>query len=120
MIEDGDDAIELRLPAELRVTGDGAWTRSPQVRLSGRGSVEGTVRVDGWGAGEQNGDDTVIRSADLELRLARFPRPVATSTGSEAMRPAAPRPMQAQPAPVPAASFEDPYGRPYQPQGRGY
>lgn len=48
------------------------------------------------------------------------PRPVAASTGYEAMRPAAPRPMQAQPAPVPAASFEDPYGRPYQPQGRGY
>ncbi|WP_371614597.1 DUF6643 family protein [Streptomyces sp. NBC_00454] len=48
------------------------------------------------------------------------PRPVATSTGYEAMRPAAPRPMQAQPAPVPAASYEDPYGRPYQPQGRGY
>ncbi|MFI5763549.1 MULTISPECIES: DUF6643 family protein [unclassified Streptomyces] len=48
------------------------------------------------------------------------PRPVATGTGYEAMRPAAPRPMQAQPAPVPAASFEDPYGRPYQPQGRGY
>ncbi|MFZ3495692.1 DUF6643 family protein [Streptomyces sp. 5.8] len=48
------------------------------------------------------------------------PRPVATSTGYEAMRPAAPRPMQAQPAPVPTPSFEDPYGRPYQPQGRGY
>lgn len=48
------------------------------------------------------------------------PRPVATGNGYEAMRPAAPRPMQAQPAPVPAASFEDPYGRPYQPQGRGY
>lgn len=63
---------------ELRVTEDGAWTRSPQVRLSGRGSVEGTVRVDGWGAGEQDGDDTVFRSADLELRLARFPRPVFT------------------------------------------
>ncbi|MGW0748595.1 DUF6643 family protein [Streptomyces sp. NPDC002587] len=45
------------------------------------------------------------------------PRPVATTTGYEAMRPAAPRPMQA-PAPVPAASYEDPYGRPY--QGRGY
>jgi hypothetical protein len=64
---------------ELRVTEDGAWTRSPPVRLSGRGSVEGTVRVDGWAAGEQDGDDTVIRSAELELRLARFPRPVATS-----------------------------------------
>lgn len=48
------------------------------------------------------------------------PRPVATGTGYEAMRPAAPRPMQAQPAPVPAASYEDPYGRPYQQQGRGY
>ena len=23
-------------------------------------------------------------------------------------------------SPVPAASYEDPYGRPYQPQGRGY
>ncbi|MFG2983701.1 DUF6643 family protein [Streptomyces sp. NPDC048258] len=45
------------------------------------------------------------------------PRPVAAATGYEAMRPAAPRPMQA-PAPVPAASYEDPYGRPY--QGRGY
>ncbi len=33
------------------------------------------------------------------------------------MRPAAPRPMQV-PTPVPAASYEDPYGRPY--QGRGY
>ncbi|MEU9375151.1 DUF6643 family protein [Streptomyces sp. NPDC048255] len=45
------------------------------------------------------------------------PRPVPASTGYEAMRPAAPRPMQA-PAQVPAASYEDPYGRPY--QGRGY
>ncbi|MFD9409806.1 DUF6643 family protein [Streptomyces sp. NPDC059989] len=45
------------------------------------------------------------------------PRPVAAATGYEAMRPAAPRPMSA-PAPVPAASYEDPYGRPY--QGRGY
>ncbi|MGW2996862.1 DUF6643 family protein, partial [Streptomyces sp. NPDC001193] len=45
------------------------------------------------------------------------PRPVAMGTGYEAMRPAAPRPMQV-PAPVPAASYEDPYGRPY--QGRGY
>ncbi|MEU7551847.1 DUF6643 family protein [Streptomyces sp. NPDC044571] len=45
------------------------------------------------------------------------PRPVATATGYEAMRPAAPRPMQV-PAPAPAASYEDPYGRPY--QGRGY
>ncbi|MET9963589.1 DUF6643 family protein [Streptomyces sp. NPDC006326] len=45
------------------------------------------------------------------------PRPVATATGYESMRPAAPRPMQV-PAPVPAASYEDPYGRPY--QGRGY
>lgn len=44
------------------------------------------------------------------------PRPVAAA-GYEAMRPAAPRPMQA-PAPVPAAAYEDPYGRPY--QGRGY
>lgn len=43
------------------------------------------------------------------------PRPVATTTGYEAMRPAAPRPMAA-PAQVP--SYEDPYGRPY--QGRGY
>ncbi|MFD3324432.1 DUF6643 family protein [Streptomyces sp. NPDC058701] len=43
------------------------------------------------------------------------PRPVAASTGYEAMRPAAPRPMQ---APAPAATYEDPYGRPY--QGRGY
>ncbi|MCB5166718.1 hypothetical protein LG634_17965 [Streptomyces bambusae] len=42
-------------------------------------------------------------------------RPVAT-TGYEAMRPAAPRPMQ---APVPAqAPYEDPYSRQY--QGRGY
>ncbi|MBT2544960.1 hypothetical protein J7E99_30720 [Streptomyces sp. ISL-44] len=45
------------------------------------------------------------------------PRPVAAATGYEAMRPAAPRPMAA-PAPVPAAAYEDPYGRPY--QGRGY
>ncbi|MEU4731256.1 DUF6643 family protein [Streptomyces sp. NPDC005409] len=45
------------------------------------------------------------------------PRPVATATGYEAMRPAAPRPM-AVPAPVQGASYEDPYGRPY--QGRGY
>lgn len=45
------------------------------------------------------------------------PRPVATATGYEAMRPAAPRPMQV-PAPVPGALYEDPYGRPY--QGRGY
>lgn len=43
------------------------------------------------------------------------PRPVAASTGYEAMRPAAPRPMQ---VPAPAATYEDPYGRPY--QGRGY
>ncbi|MEU7066772.1 DUF6643 family protein [Streptomyces sp. NPDC051578] len=43
------------------------------------------------------------------------PRPVPTGAGYEAMRPAAPRPMQA-PAQVP--SYEDPYGRPY--QGRGY
>ncbi|MGW6689041.1 DUF6643 family protein [Streptomyces sp. NPDC054961] len=48
------------------------------------------------------------------------PRPAATATGYEAMRPMPPRPMQAQPAPVPAASYEDPYGRPYQQQGRGY
>ncbi|MFE2167550.1 DUF6643 family protein [Streptomyces sp. NPDC059447] len=49
------------------------------------------------------------------------PRPVATTTGYEAMRPAAPRPMQVPvqvPAPVQGASYEDPYGRPY--QGRGY
>ncbi|MDX3538242.1 hypothetical protein PV721_28625 [Streptomyces sp. MB09-01] len=45
------------------------------------------------------------------------PRPAAMATGYEAMRPAAPRPMQV-PAPVPAASYEDPYGRQY--QGRGY
>ncbi|MET9688270.1 DUF6643 family protein [Streptomyces sp. NPDC006514] len=45
------------------------------------------------------------------------PRPVAMATGYEAMRPAAPRLMQV-PAPVPATSYEDPYGRPY--QGRGY
>ncbi|MET9699526.1 DUF6643 family protein [Streptomyces sp. NPDC006529] len=44
------------------------------------------------------------------------PRPVATATGYEAMRPAAPRPAQAQ---APAQSgYEDQYGRPY--QGRGY
>lgn len=49
------------------------------------------------------------------------PRPVAAATGYEAMRPAAPRPMAVPvqvPAPVQAASYEDPYGRPY--QGRGY
>lgn len=63
---------------ELRVTEDAAWTRSPTVRLSARGSIEGTVRVDGWGPAEQDGDDTVIRSADLELRLARVPRPATT------------------------------------------
>ncbi|MDX2390352.1 DUF6643 family protein [Streptomyces sp. NPDC054904] len=43
------------------------------------------------------------------------PRPMAAATGYEAMRPAAPRPVQG-PAQVP--SYEDPYGRPY--QGRGY
>ncbi|MEV7413986.1 DUF6643 family protein [Streptomyces sp. NPDC089919] len=43
------------------------------------------------------------------------PRPVAT-TGYEAMRPAAPRPVPAQ-APAPAG-YEDQYGRPY--PGRGY
>ncbi|WP_030209144.1 DUF6643 family protein [Streptomyces sp. NRRL S-87] len=43
------------------------------------------------------------------------PRPVAT-TGYEAMRPAAPRPMT--PAPAAPGGYEDPYGRPY--QGRGY
>ncbi|WP_411102671.1 DUF6643 family protein [Streptomyces sp. cmx-4-9] len=43
------------------------------------------------------------------------PRPVAAGTGYEAMRPAAPRPAQAQ---APGALYEDPYGRPY--QGRGY
>ncbi|MGW0392725.1 DUF6643 family protein [Streptomyces sp. NPDC003042] len=43
------------------------------------------------------------------------PRPVATATGYEAMRPAAPRPM---PTPAQVPSYEDPYGRPY--QGRGY
>ncbi|MFE9843796.1 DUF6643 family protein [Streptomyces goshikiensis] len=43
------------------------------------------------------------------------PRPVATGTGYEAMRPAAPRPMQQAPV---QGSYEDPYGRPY--QGRGY
>lgn len=45
------------------------------------------------------------------------PRPAAMATGYEAMRPAAPRPMQV-PAPVASPSYEDPYGRPY--QGRGY
>ncbi|MFD3545364.1 DUF6643 family protein [Streptomyces sp. NPDC058655] len=45
------------------------------------------------------------------------PRPVAAATGYEAMRPAAPRPMQV-PAQAPAATYEDPYGRTY--QGRGY
>ncbi|MFD6183527.1 DUF6643 family protein [Streptomyces goshikiensis] len=43
------------------------------------------------------------------------PRPVAAATGYEAMRPAAPRPMQQAPV---QGSYEDPYGRPY--QGRGY
>ncbi|MET9603552.1 DUF6643 family protein [Streptomyces sp. NPDC006512] len=43
------------------------------------------------------------------------PRPMAAATGYEAMRPAAPRPVQS-PAQVPA--YEDPYGRQY--QGRGY
>ncbi|MFD3695478.1 DUF6643 family protein [Streptomyces sp. NPDC058646] len=45
------------------------------------------------------------------------PRPVPAGTGYEAMRPAAPRPMQA-PAQVQGTPYEDPYGRPY--QGRGY
>ncbi|MFB7169280.1 DUF6643 family protein [Streptomyces sp. NPDC056254] len=45
------------------------------------------------------------------------PRPAAMASGYEAMRPAAPRPVQV-PAPVAGASYEDPYGRPY--QGRGY
>ncbi|GHI83798.1 DUF6643 family protein [Streptomyces xanthophaeus] len=45
------------------------------------------------------------------------PRPVAAGTGYEAMRPAAPRPMQA-PVQGQAPSYEDPYGRQY--QGRGY
>ncbi|MFI5980410.1 DUF6643 family protein [Streptomyces sp. NPDC051555] len=48
------------------------------------------------------------------------PRPVAAASGYEAMRPAAPRPMQAA-APVPSgmpSGYEDQYGRPY--QGRGY
>ncbi|MFB7462006.1 DUF6643 family protein [Streptomyces sp. NPDC056224] len=57
------------------------------------------------------------RSGYMPQPQQQQPRPVATTTGYEAMRPAAPRPMQA-PAPVPAASYEDPYGRPY--QGRGY
>ena len=65
--------------AELRVTEEGAWTRSPKVRLSGRGAVDGTLRVDGWGPADQDGDDTVFRSTDLELRLARRPRPAAAS-----------------------------------------
>ncbi|MFE9257940.1 DUF6643 family protein [Streptomyces sp. NPDC006879] len=45
---------------------------------------------------------------------APVPVATATATGYEAMRPAAPRPMQ---APTPSA-YQDPYGRPY--QGRGY
>ncbi|WCD84860.1 hypothetical protein KPP03845_101183 [Streptomyces xanthophaeus] len=45
------------------------------------------------------------------------PRPVAAGTGYEAMRPAAPRPMQA-PVQGQTPSYEDPYGRQY--QGRGY
>lgn len=60
------------------------------------------------------------RSGYIPQPQPQQPRPVAAGTGYEAMRPAAPRPMQAQPAPVPAASYEDLYGRPYQPQGRGY
>ncbi|MGP3684058.1 DUF6643 family protein [Streptomyces sp. IBSNAI002] len=57
------------------------------------------------------------RGAFVPQHQPQQPRPFATTTGYEAMRPAAPRPMQA-PAPVPAAGYEDPYGRPY--QGRGY
>ncbi|MFK0253826.1 DUF6643 family protein [Streptomyces sp. NPDC090445] len=50
------------------------------------------------------------------MQQAQPPRPVAAGTGYEAMRPAAPRPMQVAPAAGP--SYEDPYGRPY--QGRAY
>ncbi|MFD7083866.1 DUF6643 family protein [Streptomyces sp. NPDC002181] len=57
----------------------------------------------------------VARAGYMQQAQPQQPRPMAT--GYEAMRPAAPRPMQV-PAPVPAASYEDPYGRPY--QGRGY
>ncbi|MEV6734627.1 MULTISPECIES: DUF6643 family protein [unclassified Streptomyces] len=61
----------------------------------------------------------VARAGYMQQAQPQQPRPVATGTGYEAMRPAAPRPMQVPvPAPVPAASYEDPYGRPY--QGRGY
>ncbi|MFI8259828.1 MULTISPECIES: DUF6643 family protein [unclassified Streptomyces] len=59
----------------------------------------------------------VARAGYMQQAQPQQPRPVAMGTGYEAMRPAAPRPMQV-PAPVPAASYEDPYGRPY--QGRGY
>lgn len=58
-----------------------------------------------------------VRGGYVPQPQPQQPRPVATTTGYEAMRPAAPRPMQA-PAPVPASAYDDPYGRPY--QGRGY
>ncbi|MEU6864152.1 DUF6643 family protein [Streptomyces sp. NPDC046876] len=56
------------------------------------------------------------RAAYMQQAQPQQPRPMAAATGYEAMRPAAPRPMQV-PTPVPAATYEDPYGRPYQQRG---
>lgn len=71
---------------------------------------------------QQQQQPVAARGGYMPQPQPQQPRPM-TAAGYEAMWPAAPRPMQAvqavqAPAPVPAAAYEDPYGRPY--QGRGY
>ncbi|MFJ9344097.1 DUF6643 family protein [Streptomyces sp. NPDC101733] len=58
-----------------------------------------------------------VRGGYVPQPQPQQPRPMAAGTGYEAMRPAAPRPVQTAAA-VP--SYEDPYGRQQYQQGRGY
>lgn len=87
------DPAHLRMLAAATLTGVGqsveiqvvdgvARTRPPTVRLGGGGWAGGLIEVDGWGAPEQDGDDTVVHSDAFELRLHRRPVPGGRPDGS--------------------------------------
>ncbi len=70
--------------AELRTAGNGRRSaRESAVRLSGGGWSGGWVPVDGWGAPEQDGDDTVLTSPEWTLRLVRRLGAAPTGEGYE-------------------------------------
>ena len=59
--------------AEVLVGADGAWTWTPSVRLTFRGSVAGRVRVADWHGPVEEDGWAAYRSPLAELRIARRP-----------------------------------------------